>query len=545
MDITIITFTIGILTYCFFRVVNAKNKMKPITLSEIDKEELNKIEKLAGQRLPYRFPNQRGLKFQIIELMRPGYIKRRIFDQRGHCHYLIKYHLDRSIFEIIEFGLTDGHYFRKTYWNESKEKAEFYYYGHRQVSSLADVKTKLQYYGSMIREGKEILVPLEDDLKQYANEVENHATCQREWVKRGGITDTDAVHSIMQAEKISFSKKQDLRRALNVRNVLRISAINSGFNTYNKTVADFQKRMTDLHLGKIKSLHQMDILSKRDLRQASNLLAGSAAEELVNRKVRQVQSGKVLLHNLILPYPYEKQDSLDSNQIDHLVIASSGIFCIETKARSTSAGKYNALTDYDELADQVAKHKESIKYVLNKSNNPIIIALLKRVNIDQLIRNIVVFVSRTEKDFILEKTERYQKVGIEVAQLADLQSLFVQAKANFGLYDEEISAIENELTDYNVLSNEKVYSTNVLLFDDSHLSQQAINEQLYHANQVIKHINHINKLLDKYLTEARKWQKQYKHYRYWRKFYQQVRHFTNTDRYYEKHCIKKDIFDEI
>lgn len=145
--------------------------MKPITLSEIDKEELNKIEKLAGQRLPYRFPNQRGLKFQIIELMRPGYIKRRIFDQRGHCHYLIKYHLDRSIFEIIEFGLTDGHYFRKTYWNESKEKAEFYYYGHRQVSSLADVKTKLQYYGSMVREGKEILVPLEDDLKQYANEV--------------------------------------------------------------------------------------------------------------------------------------------------------------------------------------------------------------------------------------------------------------------------------------------------------------------------------------------------------------------------------------
>ena len=40
--------------------------------------------------------------------------------------------------------------------------------------------------------------------------------------------------------------------------------------------------MTDLHLGKIKYLHPMDVLSDHDLRHASNLLAGAAAEELVN-----------------------------------------------------------------------------------------------------------------------------------------------------------------------------------------------------------------------------------------------------------------------
>lgn len=36
-----------------------------------------------------------------------------------------------------------------------------------------------------------------------------------------------------------------------------------------------------------------------------------------------------------------------------------------------------------------------------------------------------------------------------------------------------------------------------------------MEEQLYHANQVIKHIDQINGLLGNYLQEAREWQKQY------------------------------------
>ncbi|MGN1271542.1 MAG: nuclease-related domain-containing protein [Lactobacillus sp.] len=547
MDITIITLTVGIITYCFFRSIKNKSKMKKVELSDTDKEELTKLEKIAGKQLPYRFPNKRGLTFQIIEFVRPGYIKRRIFDRNGHCLFLIKYNLDRTIAEFIEFGVTDGHYFRKTIWNENDEKAEFYQNGKRQIANFSQIKTKLQYYRSMVQEKKAEVMPLENDMKQYANELENHAYYQKEWVKRDKITDTDAVHSIEKAEKLDFTKKRDILRALQPRNVLRISAINSGFKTYNKTVENFQKRMSDLHLGEIQHLHTMDVLSEHDLRHASNLLAGMAAEELVNKRIKEVQFGKVLIHNLILPYPYGKKTKLGNNQIDHLVIASSGIFCFETKARTSKNNSYDMLKDYSEIADQVAKHKESIKYVLEKSNNPVIINLLKRIpSIDQLIRNIVVVVSRNEKDIKLEKIERYQRVGIEVCQLDDIQSILVKAQNNIGLQPEEISAIGEEMANNKALEEENTFSENILLFEDEqNLDEKMVDEQLYHANQVIKHIEHINNLLADYLAGAREWRQLYQQYNYWKKFYDQVNNFVDVEAYHTKHRMNKEILDEI
>lgn len=547
MDITIITLTVGLITYCFFRSIKAKSRVKKVELSDTDKEELNKLEKIAGKQLPYRFPNKRGLTFQIIEFVRPGYIKRRIFDRNGHCLFLIKYNLDRTIAEFIEFGVTDGHYFRKTIWNEKDEKNEFYQNNKQQITDFSQIKNKLQYYRSMVQEKKAEVLPVENDMKQYANELENHAYYQKEWVKRDKITDTEAIHSLEKVEKLDFDKKRDLRRGLQARNVLRIGAINSGFKTYNKKVENFQKRMSDLHLGKIKYLHTMDVLSDHDLHHASNLLAGAAAEELVNKRIKEVQFGKVLIHNLILPYPYEKQTKLSNNQIDHLVIASSGIFCFETKARTSKNNSYDMLKDYGEIADQVAKHKESIKYVLEKSNNPLIINLLKRIpSIDQLIRNVVVVVSRSEEKFSLEKTERYQRVGIEVCQLDDIQSLLVKAPEGIGLQPEEISAIGEEMTNNKALEEEKTFSENILLFEDEmNLDEKAVDEQLYHANQVIKRIDHIDNLLADYLSGAREWRKLYQQYHYWKKFYDQVNNFANAESYYEQHQIDKNILDKI
>lgn len=547
MDITIITLTVGLITYCFFRSIKAKSRVEKVELSDTDKEDLNKLEKIAGKQLPYRFPNKRGLAFQIIEFVRPGYIKRRIFDRNGHCLFLIKYNLDRTIAEFIEFGVTDGHYFRKTIWNEKDKKNEFYQNNKQQITDFSQIKNKLQYYRSMVQEKKAEVLPVENDMKQYANELENHAYYQKEWVKRDKITDTEAIHSLEKVEKLDFDKKRDLRRGLQARNVLRIGAINSGFKTYNKKVENFQKRMSDLHLGKIKYLHTMDVLSDHDLHHASNLLAGAAAEELVNKRIKEVQFGKVLIHNLILPYPYEKQTKLSNNQIDHLVIASSGIFCFETKARTSKNNSYDMLKDYGEIADQVAKHKESIKYVLEKSNNPLIINLLKRIpSIDQLIRNVVVVVSRSEEKFSLEKTERYQRVGIEVCQLDDIQSLLVKAPEGIGLQPEEISAIGEEMTNNKALEEEKTFSENILLFEDEmNLDEKAVDEQLYHANQVIKRIDHIDNLLADYLSGAREWRKLYQQYHYWKKFYDQVNNFANAESYYEQHQIDKNILDKI
>lgn len=547
MDITIITLTVGLITYCFFRSIKAKSRVEKVELSDTDKEELNKLEKIAGKQLPYRFPNKRGLAFQIIEFVRPGYIKRRIFDRNGHCLFLIKYNLDRTIAEFIEFGVTDGHYFRKTIWNEKDKKNEFYQNNKQQITDFSQIKNKLQYYRSMVQEKKAEVLPVENDMKQYANELENHAYYQKEWVKRDKITDTEAIHSLEKVEKLDFDKKRDLRRGLQARNVLRIGAINSGFKTYNKKVENFQKRMSDLHLGKIKYLHTMDVLSDHDLHHASNLLAGAAAEELVNKRIKEVQFGKVLIHNLILPYPYEKQTKLSNNQIDHLVIASSGIFCFETKARTSKNNSYDMLKDYGEIADQVAKHKESIKYVLEKSNNPLIINLLKRIpSIDQLIRNVVVVVSRSEEKFSLEKIERYQRVGIEVCQLDDIQSLLVKAPEGIGLQPEEISAIGEEMTNNKALEEEKTFSENILLFEDEmNLDEKAVDEQLYHANQVIKRIDHIDNLLADYLSGAREWRKLYQQYHYWKKFYDQVNNFANAESYYEQHQIDKNILDRI
>lgn len=37
--------------------------MKKTELSDIDKEELTKIEKIVGKRIPYTFANEKGLEF--------------------------------------------------------------------------------------------------------------------------------------------------------------------------------------------------------------------------------------------------------------------------------------------------------------------------------------------------------------------------------------------------------------------------------------------------------------------------------------------------
>ena len=545
MDITIITLTVGILTYYFFQK-RKKKKMKKIELSVTDKKEITKIEKIAGKRLPYRFPNHKNLTFQIIELMRPGYIKRRIFDNKGHCHYLIKYYLDRSVAELVEFGKTDGHYWRKTSWNG--ETKVTYHYGKHEFNELDEITKNLRYYGSIVKEGRNKILPLENDLNQYVNELENHASYQKAWITHKKVTDSQTVHDAMIVEKTLLNNKRDLKRALALQNVLRIRAINSGYKVYNQKVNAFQKRMTELHLNQIKNLRPMNILSQRDLRHLSNLLAGAAAEELVNSRLREVQTGKEIIHNLLLPYPYEKKNSLGSNQIDHVIITTSGISCLETKARTSKNGQYNVQADYDQIADQVAKHKESIKYVLEKSNNPVIINLLRRLpNIDQLIRNVVVFVSRTDDDFTLTDSNRYQKMGIDVVQLADIQSLLVKAKTGIGLQPDEIAAIKEEMDNSKQLQEEKNYQENVLFFEDqeSTLTQKQVEEQLYHANQVIKHIDQINGLLGNYLQEAREWQKQYQKYRYWKKFYDQVHDFIDQDQYYQNHNSKRDILDKI
>lgn len=546
MNIIIIISAIGVLTYYFFRSNKNKDKMKKTELSDIDKEELTKIEKIVGKRIPYTFANEKGLEFQIIEFIRPGYIKRRIFDHRGHCHYLIKYNLDRSIVEFIEFGIKDGNFYRKTVFDSDKVKEEFYQNNKRRVANIAQIKTNFSYYKSIINEVRAIIMPIEADLKQYAKELENHAYYQKEWVSRNKVTNSQEVSSITKVEKIDFAKKRDLRKALNSNNITRIKAINSSFKTYNLLVENFQKRLAMLQLDDVKYLHSMDILSNKDLLNISNLLSGTAAEALVNKKIREVQAGKELMYNLVLPYPYNKKDSLDSNQIDHLVIATSGIFCLETKARTIKQGEYDTSEDYNDVADQVSKHKESIKYVLEKSHNPVIIQLLKRVPIDKLIRNVVVFVSRTDDNFELKKIDRYTKMDIEVIQLSDLQALMVRAKDKISLQSEEIEALREELANNNSLEEEKAFKKNVLLFSEGNdLDEQKVNEQLYHANQIIKHIERINGLLDKYLTDARKWKKQYQNYRYWRKFYQEVSTFTSSKTYFKSHQEHKNILDKI
>ena len=140
-----------------------------------------------------------------------------------------------------------------------------------------------------------------------------------------------------------------------------------------------------------------------------------------------------------------------------MIITTSGIFCLETKARTSKNGQYNVQADYDQIADQVAKHKESIKYVLEKSNNPVIINLLRRLpNIDQLIRNVVVFVSRTDDEFTLTDSNRYQKMEIDVVQLADIQSLLVKAKMELDYSQTKLQLSKKKWTIVNNCKKKKI-----------------------------------------------------------------------------------------
>ena len=54
MDITIITLTVGLLTYYFFQK-RKKKKMKKIELSVTDKKEITKIEKNCRQKITIPF----------------------------------------------------------------------------------------------------------------------------------------------------------------------------------------------------------------------------------------------------------------------------------------------------------------------------------------------------------------------------------------------------------------------------------------------------------------------------------------------------------
>ena len=111
---------------------------------------------------------------------------------------------------------------------------------------------------------------------------------------------------------------------------------------------------------------------------------------------------------------------------------------------------------------------------------------------------------------------------------------------------EEISAIGEEMTNNKALEEEKTFSENILLFEDEmNLDEKAVDEQLYHANQVIKRIDHIDNLLADYLSGAREWRKLYQQYHYWKKFYDQVNNFANAENYYEQHQIDKNILDRI
>lgn len=132
------------------------------------------------------------------------------------------------------------------------------------------------------------------------------------------ISNERAIQSAVKLEKL-LNKNYDCLRQLSLSNVWELRKLNELFEQYNR----------------VDSSLNMPILTAKQLNNVSYLLAGAAGEQLVTQTINKIRnSKKVIFHDVVLPYQYGRDWSRSDNQIDNLVVADTGIFALEVKARS-------------------------------------------------------------------------------------------------------------------------------------------------------------------------------------------------------------------
>lgn len=250
------------------------------------------------------------------------------------------------------------------------------------------------------------------------------------WYLASEEVENDAVVQSAQAAEQLINPDYDHTRQLSDQNLAGVRELNGLLVSYNQLGAD-----------------QAATLTQEQLVNAENLLAGAAGEWLVDQAVKSVAAA--VFHNVILPCKYDRNRPVGDNQIDNLVITSTGIYCIEVKVRKI-AGK---LFDFNRLGrgiyDQISYHKEALTQVLQ----PMGIS-------PNFIKTIVVVINRLgNDDFKLKNQEDLQRAGSQVVKLSVL-NLFLSNDGFALLNQQQIQAIEQAIQSQR-LPDRRTYSANV------------------------------------------------------------------------------------
>ncbi len=250
------------------------------------------------------------------------------------------------------------------------------------------------------------------------------------WYLASEEVENDAVVQSAQAAEQLINPDYDHTRQLSDQNLAGVRELNGLLVSYNQ-------------LG----VAQAATLTQEQLVNAENLLAGAAGEWLVDQAVKSVAAA--VFHNVILPCKYDRNRPVGDNQIDNLVITSTGIYCIEVKVRKI-AGKF---FDFNRLGrgiyDQISYHKEALTQVLQ----PMGIS-------PNFIKTIVVVINRLgNDDFKLKNQEDLQRAGSQVVKLSVL-NLFLSNDGFALLNQQQIQAIEQAIQSQR-LPDRRTYPANV------------------------------------------------------------------------------------
>ncbi|CCK84527.1 Replication protein [Lactobacillus equicursoris 66c] len=287
------------------------------------------------------------------------------------------------------------------------------------------------------------------------------------------ISNERAIQSAIKLEKL-LNKNYDCLRQLSLSNVWELRKLNELFEQYNR----------------IDSSLNMPILTAKQLNNVSYLLAGAAGEQLVTQTINKIRnSKKVIFHNVVLPYQYGRDWSRSDNQIDNLVVADTGIFALEVKARSIDHGTFDFRALSSKINDQLAFHKEAILDCLADA----------KIDIPSTaVKTFLVIVDRTGAiDFEIINQGQLLHSGSAALKLNELNLRISNGETNTLFTTEQVQQIARVIRT-GAVSDRRRYKDNVtfnLTSDDLEKINQVSMACRHHVptDQIVTYHNHLNK----------------------------------------------------
>lgn len=480
---------------------NQNQQLKVVT----DQED-QLVDQLKSHHYNYDFANDEGLTVQTYELNSQHenevLVLRKVFDDQQRLRYQLIYNKKGQILQYWQFLTPDT--YTKADFRQTPPKFDYHsnYAGTLDIHNLPSIETvnaQLQskdwYYQQLKNKVRHQLAVIEKLQKQGPNWFLRKDEDGR-WFR-----DDVAINSLMTAESagrkyFDIKHENDLSRD----NLPGLAKVDELYQKLNIQLEHLDKlRKTSYKKLQVDVPEKVANLTEHDLSALGNKYAGEIAELMVDKKLREIGQNKFIGHNVVLPYPYDKQDdSLNSNQIDNLVISNKGIFCIETKARTINSRTYNVTNGYQEISSQIAKHRDAIDYALKQSKDPVIQKLLEKPEGQYLVHNLVVFIGRTSQNFTFKNSEVYTEHGAQVLKLDDLQLVIssgVKSDVPVSLTNEEVKALGKALIKDSEKLPNKGHAGN-LVFWNGETSDKNIDFTLDQVIELTKQLEIMNDCLD-------------------------------------------------